>query len=292
MKLRKALIVQLVLILLIGLTACENSGRKSKETQDDSQYETIINKLFSDEDKETKDYLNSLVIKNAGETSTDDLTFSVDELIYDTATGMGAYQLTIKSKNTNLSSMRSNLPDFYAFICEDFKLELCDGMIPSGAVHGIQHYEKKLFKNYEYEVISDNEICIWGPYEDGDTFDINVEYFSKNTECLHIELPKENNHIEIKVDDENIEGFYISPLGFQVDNKYVNKQRLGKMENIQINYKDGSSIDLYSVTEGIGGYTFIGHEQTIHDRYLASKRFFVLDDIKSVTVDGKEYFPE
>lgn len=24
----------------------------------------------------------------------------------------------------------------------------------------------------------------------------------------------------------------------------------------------------------------------------ASKRFFVLDDIKSVTVDGKEYFPE
>lgn len=65
------MIVQLVLILLIGLTACENSGRKSKETQDDSQYETIINKLFSDEDKETKDYLNSLVIKNAGETSTD-----------------------------------------------------------------------------------------------------------------------------------------------------------------------------------------------------------------------------
>jgi len=95
-----------------------------------------------------------------------------------------------------------------------------------------------LFKNYEYEVISDNEICIWGPYEDGDTFDINVEYFSKNTECLHIELPKENNHIEIKVDDENIEGFYISPLGFQVDNKYVNKQRLGKMENIQINYSN------------------------------------------------------
>ncbi|MDD6293178.1 MAG: hypothetical protein PUA71_05005, partial [Eubacteriales bacterium] len=68
MKLRKALIVQLVLILLIGLTACENSGGKSKETQDDSQYETIINKLFIDEDKETKEYLNSLVIKNAGET--------------------------------------------------------------------------------------------------------------------------------------------------------------------------------------------------------------------------------
>ncbi len=292
MKLRKVLIIQLVLILLIGLTACENSGRKSKETQDDSQYETIINKLFSDEDKETKDYLNSLVIKNAGETSTDDLTFSVDELIYDTATGMGAYQLTIKSKNTNLSSMQSNLPDFYAFICEDFKLELCDGMIPSGAVHGIQHYEKNLFKNYEYEVISDNEICIWGPYTQGDTFDINVEYFSKNAKCLHIELPQENNHIEIKVDDENIEGFYISPLGFTVDNKYVNKQRLGKMENIQINYKDGSSIDLYDVTEGIGGYTFVGHEQTIHDNYLASKRFFVLDDIKSVTVDGKEYFPE
>lgn len=146
MKLRKALIVQLVLILLIGLTACENSGGKPKETQDDSQYETIINKLFSDEDKETKDYLNSLVIKNVGETSTDDLTFSVDELIYDTATGMGAYQLTIKSKNTNLSSMRSNLPDFYAFICEDFKLELFDGMIPSGAVRGIQHYEKNCLK--------------------------------------------------------------------------------------------------------------------------------------------------
>ena len=293
MKLRKIIALQLAMMSIVGITACGTVDRKSSDAQDDIQYETIINKLFSDEDKETKDYLNSLVIKNAGETSADDLTFSVDELIYDTATGMGAYQLTIKSKNTNLSSMRSNLPDFYAFICEDFKLELFDGMIPSGAVRGIQHYEKKLFKNYEYEVISDNEICIWGPYiERATDFGINVEYFSKNTECLHIELPQESNYIEIKVDDENIEGFYISPLGFKVDNKYVYNQRRGKMENIQINYKDGSSIDLYDVTEGIGGYTAVGYEQTIHDKYLASKRFFVLDDIKSVTVDGKEYFPE
>jgi len=146
MKLRKIIALQLAMMSIVGITACGTVDRKSSETQDDSQYETIINKLFSDEDKETKDYLNSLVIKNAGETSTDDLTFSVDELIYDTATGMGAYQLTIKSKNTNLSSMRSNLPDFYAFICEDFKLELFDGMIPSGAVHGIQHYEKNCLK--------------------------------------------------------------------------------------------------------------------------------------------------
>ena len=146
MKLRKLIALQLVMISVVSFTACGTVDRKSNDSQDDSQYETIINKLFSDEDKETKDYLNSLVIKNVGETSTDDLTFSVDELIYDTATGMGAYQLTIKSKNTNLSSMRSNLPDFYAFICEDFKLELFDGMIPSGAVRGIQHYEKNCLK--------------------------------------------------------------------------------------------------------------------------------------------------
>ena len=289
MKLRKVLIIQLVLILLIGLTACENSGRKSKETQDDSQYETIINKLFSYEDKETKDYLNSLVIKNAGEVSTDDLTFSVDELIYDSATEMGAYQLTIKSKSINLSTMKNNLPDYYAFVCEDFKLELCDGMIPLGAVMETQDYEKNLFKNYEYEVINDNEICIWGPYAGGDTFDINVEDFQENTKCLHLDLPQEDNHIEIKVDNENIEGFYISPIGVKIDIKCADGLRLAKMENVEVNYKDGNSVNLYDIIEGAGGG---GNREVYHSLYAASKRFFVLDDIKSVTVDGKEYFPE
>lgn len=289
MKLRKIIALQLAMMSIVGITACGTVDRKSSDAQDDIQYETIINKLFSDEDKETKDYLNSLVIKNVGETSTDDLTFSVDELIYDTATGMGAYQLTIKSKNTNLSSMRSNLPDFYAFICEDFKLELFDGMIPSGAVRGIQHYEKKLFKNYEYEVINDNEICIWGPYAEGNTFDINVEDFQENTKCLHLELPQEDNHIEIKVDNENIEGFYISPIGVKIDTKCVDGLRLGKMENVEVNYKDGNSVNLYDIIEGAGGG---GNGEVYHSLYAASKRFFVLDDIKSVTVDGKEYFPE
>ena len=289
MKLRKLIALQLVMISVVSFTACGTVDRKSNDSQDDSQYETIINKLFSDEDKETKDYLNSLVIKNAGETSTNDLTFSVDELIYDSATGMGAYQLTIKSKSINLSTMKNNLPDYYAFICEDFKLELCDGMIPLGAVMETQDYEKELFKNYEYEVINDNEICIWGPYAEGNTFDINVEDSQENTKCLHLELPQEDNHIEIKVDNENIEGFYISPIGVKIDTKCVDGLRLGKMENVEVNYKDGNSVNLYDIIEGAGGG---GNGEVYHSLYAASKRFFVLDDIKSVTVDGKEYFPE
>lgn len=146
MKLRKIIALQLAMMSIVGITACGTVDRKSNDSQDDTQYETIINKLFSDEDKETKDYLNSMVIKNAGEVSTDDLTFSVDELIYDSATEMGAYQLTIKSKSINLSTMKNNLPDYYAFVCEDFKLELCDGMIPLGAVMETQDYEKNCLK--------------------------------------------------------------------------------------------------------------------------------------------------
>lgn len=118
---------------VVGLTACGRE-EKRKEVQDNSHNETIINKLFSDEDKEVKDYLNAMVIKNVGEASTGDLTFSIDELIYDSATKMGAYQLIIKSKDTNLSNMRNNLPDFYAFIFEDFKLELFDWMIPASVI--------------------------------------------------------------------------------------------------------------------------------------------------------------
>lgn len=146
-----------------------------------------------------------------------------------------------------------------------------------------------MFKNYEYEVINDNEICIWGPYAEGNTFDINVEDFQENTKCLHLELPQEDNHIEIKVDNENIEGFYISPIGVKIDTKCVDGLRLGKMENVEVNYKDGNSVNLYDIIEGAGGG---GNGEVYHSLYAASKRFFVLDDIKSVTVDGKEYFPE
>lgn len=146
-----------------------------------------------------------------------------------------------------------------------------------------------MFKNYEYEVINDNEICIWGPYAGGDTFDINVEDFQENTKCLHLDFPQEDNHIEIKVDDENIEGFYISPIGVKMDIKCADGLRLAKMENVEVNYKDGNSVNLYDIIEGAGGG---GNREVYHSLYAASKRFFVLDDIKSVTVDGKEYIPE
>ena len=61
------------------------------------------------------------------------------------------------------------------------------------------------------------------------------------------------------------------------------------MEIVEVNYKDGNSVNLYDIIEGAGGG---GYGEVYHSLYAASKRFFVLDDIKSVTVDGKEYFPE
>ncbi len=289
MKLRKVLIIQLVLILLIGLTACENSGRKSKETQDDPQYETIINKLFSDEDKETKDYLNSLVIKNVGKASTDDLTFSIDELIYDSATGMGAYQLIINSKNINLSTMKNNLPDYYAFICEDFKLELCDGMLPLDIATKVATYEKELFRNYKYEVINDNEICIWGPYAEGDTFDINVEYFQKSTKRLKLDLPQENNHLTVNVDNDDVIGVYISPIGINVHYKVEQNKPLNYVNSIVLNYKDGKRINGEDILCSIGT---VGGSSEAATRYVTSGKYIILDDIESITVDGKEYIPE
>ena len=93
----------------------------------------------------------------------------------------------------------------------------------------------------------------------------------------------------LQEENSNIEGFYISPIGVKIDTKCVDGLRLGKMENVEVNYKDGNSVNLYDIIEGAGGG---GNGEVYHSLYAASKRFFVLGDIKSVTVDGKEYFPE
>lgn len=104
---------------------------------------------------------------------------------------------------------------------------------------------KKLFRNCEYEVVNDNEIHIWVPYAESDVFDINVAYFEDENKWLHFELPQENNHLKVNIDNEDVIGLYISPIGIRIH--YIIEQ-----DNL-IDY---------------------------------------VDDIKSVTVDGKEYIPE
>lgn len=103
MKIKKIIILQLLLIIVISITACSKSDKSDKKNEEDNgQYEDIVNMIFKDEDKDIKEYLNSLVVKDVGALELRDFKFSLDELIFDSRTGIGAYKMNVKSDAVNL----------------------------------------------------------------------------------------------------------------------------------------------------------------------------------------------
>lgn len=110
MKIKKIIILQLLLIIAISIVACSKSDKSDKKNEEDNgQYEDIVNMIFKDEDKDIKEYLNSLVVKDVGALELRDFKFSLDEIIFDSRTGIGAYKMNVKSDTVNLSELNADL---------------------------------------------------------------------------------------------------------------------------------------------------------------------------------------
>ena len=311
MRIRKIIAFQLALLTLCSFAACGtvNTNKREKELNDEIiWHENIINVLFDEEDKETKDYLNSLVVKDVGEITLKNLTFSLDELIYDSETGLGAYQLTIKSEEEKLSDLVPNLTmfdSFYVLEKDNFRIEIFDGMLPRRSSSYQQEnteYEliqEQPFESYKYEIINDREIQLWcGLYTPNNNLGFSVFIGDLDDEETHkggsghIDLPETDNHIEIKVDDENVLGFYISPFGARIDNSWVNNQMLGKIDysDTIINFSNGENMVLEDIVTGLSGLR--GDEPVMYNYKINKNKFIDINEIKSVTIGGKEYIPQ
>lgn len=311
MKIKKLLALQLMLLTVFSLASCGTkiSDTQQEEVQSNSiQYENIINVMFDAEDKETKDYLNSLVVKDVGEITLKNLTFSLDELIYDSETGLGAYQLTIKSEEEKLSDLVPNLTmfdSFYVLEKDNFRIEIFDGMLPrrsSSYQQDNTEYEliqEQPFESYKYEIINDREIQLWcGLYTPNNKLGFAVFIGDLDDEETHkggsgnIDLPETDNHIEIKVDDENVLGFYISPFGARIDNSWVDNQMLGKIDysDTIINFSNGENMVFEDIVTGLSGLR--GDEPVMYNYKINKNKFIDINEIKSVTIGGKEYIPQ
>lgn len=203
MKIKKIIILQLLLIIVISITACSKSDKSDKKNEEDNgQYEDIVNMIFKDEDKDIKEYLNSLVVKDVGALELRDFKFSLDEIIFDSRTGIGAYKMNVKSDTVNLSELNADLTLeslYYVMENNNYSISFFDGFVPKDIFN--HKYKKIPFKSYQVSRISDNEVIIYGAL---DVSEMENELLIQTNDRIKVEenLRKEDEGIEIE-EDEN-----------------------------------------------------------------------------------------
>lgn len=315
MKIKKIIILQLLLIIAISIVACSKSDKSDKKNEEDNgQYEDIINMIFKDEDKDIKEYLNTLVVKDVGALELRDFKFSLDELIFDSRTGIGAYKMNVKSDTVNLSELNADLTLeslYYVMENNNYSISFFDGFVPKDIFN--HKYKKLPFKSYQVSRISDNEVIIYGALdvsERENEFLIQTNDRIKSEEKLRnedegieieedenalpyygrIKLPQSVNSISINVTEDNtILEFYISPLGIRSRERWSDKESNLFKKNSYITMENGKKIKMKDFVQY--GDNWKPDDSDSYEIYFA-KKFININEIKSVTINGVEYSPE
>lgn len=315
MKIKKIIILQLLLIIVISIIACSKSDKSDKKNEEDNgQYEDIINMIFKDEDKNIKEYLNTLVVKDVGALELRDFKFSLDEIIFDSRTGIGAYKMNFKSDTVNLSELNADLTLeslYYVMENNNYSISFFDGFVPKDIFN--HKYKKLPFRSYQVSRISDNEVIIYvaldvSEMENELMIQTNdrikaEENLRKEDEGIEIEedenalpyygrikLPQSDNSISINVTEDNtILEFYISPLGIRSRERGSDKESKLFNKNSYITMENGKKIKMKDFVQY--GDNWQLDDSDSYEIYFA-KKFININEIKSVTINGVEYSPE
>lgn len=307
MKIKKIIILQLLLIIVISIIACSKSDKSDKKNEEDNgQYEDIINMIFKDEDKNIKEYLNTLVVKDVGALELRDFKFSLDEIIFDSRTGIGAYKMNVKSDTVNLSELNADLTLeslYYVMENNNYSISFFDGFVPKDIFN--HKYKKLPFKSYQVSRISDNEVIIYGAL---DVSEMENELLIQTNDRIkaeenlrkedenelpyygRIKLLQSDNSISINVTEDNtILEFYISPLGIRSRERGSDKESKLFNKNSYITMENGKKIKMKDFVQY--GDNWQLDDSDSYEIYFA-KKFININEIKSVTINGVEYSPE
>lgn len=307
MKIKKIIILQLLLIIAISIVACSKSDKSHKKNEEDNgQYEDIVNMIFKDEDKNIKEYLNTLVVKDVGVLELRDFKFSLDELIFDSRTGIGAYKMNVKSDTVNLSELNADLTLeslYYVMENNNYSISFFDGFVPKDIFN--HKYKKLPFKSYQVSRISDNEVIIYGALDvsemenelliqtnDRIKAEENLRKEDENALPYYgrIKLLQSDNSISINVTEDNtILEFYISPLGIRSRERGSDKESKLFNKNSYITMENGKKIKMKDFVQY--GDNWQLDDSDSYEIYFA-KKFININEIKSVTINGVEYSPE
>lgn len=307
MKIKKIIILHLLLIIAISIVACSKSDKSHKKNEEDNgQYEDIVNMIFKDEDKNIKEYLNTLVVKDVGVLELRDFKFSLDELIFDSRTGIGAYKMNVKSDTVNLSELNADLTLeslYYVMENNNYSISFFDGFVPKDIFN--HKYKKLPFKSYQVSRISDNEVIIYGAL---DVSEMENELLIQTNDRIkaeenlrkedenelpyygRIKLLQSDNSISINVTEDNtILEFYISPLGIRSRERGSDKESKLFNKNSYITMENGKKIKMKDFVQY--GDNWQLDDSDSYEIYFA-KKFININEIKSVTINGVEYSPE
>lgn len=307
MKIKKIIILQLLLIIAISIVACSKSDKSHKKNEEDNgQYEDIVNMIFKDEDKNIKEYLNTLVVKDVGVLELRDFKFSLDELIFDSRTGIGAYKMNVKSDTVNLSELNADLTLeslYYVMENNNYSISFFDGFVPKDIFN--HKYKKLPFKSYQVSRISDNEVIIYGALDvsemenelliqtnDRIKAEENLRKEDENALPYYgrIKLLQSDNSVSINVTEDNtILEFYISPLGIRSRERGSDKESKLFNKNSYITMENGKKIKMKDFVQY--GDNWQLDDSDSYEIYFA-KKFININEIKSVTINGVEYSPE
>ncbi len=285
---QKKILNLLIICIAMGiLCACGSANITS--LNEEKTNESIID-LFYGKDKAKREYAKSILKTDVGSIKIGEFEFSIDELIYDTCSGIGIYSMTITSEKTDMNSFETYHGGVYAFVNSQYKIQISDGT-QIGPIDDIDNIEELYAK-----IVSKNEIKIYSGYinqtpefGEKDELQITVRNEEKEdpdtkNEVGKIELPLMKNSVKIMVNEDCyvwISGFGMKEY-FLVDNDII-----GNAKEVFLAFNDGSKIVICDENYDIGYLGTSGAHKGSRIRDFSE--VIDINEIQYLSIDDKKY---